>query len=101
MIKILNLKLVILLEFQNIRTFFTKGYTTNRSEEVFVINKVKNIVLQTHVINDLGEEEIVETFYKNELQKTNQKEFRIEKLIKGKDDKYRVVHKNVPIFLWQ
>ena len=33
-----------MLEFQNIRTFFTKGYTPNRSEEVFVINKVKNTV---------------------------------------------------------
>ena len=98
MIKILNLKLVILLEFQNIRTFFTKGYTTNRSEEVFVINKVKNIVLQTHVINDLGEEEIVETFYKNELQKTNQKEFRIEKVIKRKDNKLQGAPQKCPYF---
>ena len=33
---------------------------------------------------------IVRTFYKKELQKTNQKEFRIEKVIKRKDDKLYV-----------
>ena len=38
----------------------------------------------TYVINDLNCEEISGTFYENELQKTNQKEFRIEKVIKQK-----------------
>ena len=41
----------------------------------------------TYVINDLNGEEIVETFYENELQKTNQKEFRIAKVVKRKGDK--------------
>ena len=79
--KILNLKLVILLEFQNI---FADDYTPNLSEEVFVIKKVKNTVSWIHVINDLNSEEIVETFYGKELQKTNKKEFRIEKVIQKK-----------------
>ena len=35
---------------------FAKGYTTDRSEEVFVIKKVKNTVLWTYVISDLKEE---------------------------------------------
>ena len=39
------------------------------------------------VISDLNDEEIVVTFYKKELQKTNQKEFGIEKVIKRKVDK--------------
>ena len=43
-----------------------------------------------NVINDLNREEIVRTFYENELQKTNQKEFRIEKVIKRKGDKLYV-----------
>ena len=34
-----------------------------------------------HVINDLNGEEIIGTFYEEELQKTNQQEFRIEKVI--------------------
>ena len=44
--------------------------------------KTKNTVPWTYVINDLNEEEIAGTFYESELQKTNQKEFRIEKVIK-------------------
>ena len=40
MIKILSLKLVSLLEYQNIKTFFAKGFVPNWSEEVF-ITKVK------------------------------------------------------------
>ena len=67
-----------------------KGYTPNFSEEIFVIKKVKNTVPWTYVINDLNGEEIIETFYEKELQKTNQREFRIDKVIKRKDDKLYV-----------
>ena len=45
---------------------------------------------QTDVINDFNGEEIVGTFYENELRKTKQKEFRIEKVIKRKGDKLYV-----------
>ena len=41
----------------------------------------------TYVMSDFKGKEIVGTFYEKELQKTNQKEFRVEKLIKGKADK--------------
>ena len=41
-------------------------------------------------INDLNGKEIIGTFYEKELQKTNQKEFRIEKVIKRKGDKLYV-----------
>ena len=40
-----------------------------------------------YVINDLNGEKNIGTFYEKELQKTNQKEFRIEKVPKRKDDK--------------
>ena len=72
------------------KNIFAKGYTPNWSEEVFVIKKVKNTVPWTYVINDLNGEEIIGTFYEKELQKTNQKEFRIEKVIKRKGDKLYV-----------
>ena len=52
-----------------------------------MIIKVKNTVPWTCVTNDLNGEEIVETFYENEFQKTNQKEVRTEKVIKRKCDK--------------
>ena len=38
-------------------------------------------------INYLNGDEIIETFYEKELQKTNQQEFRIEKVVKKKGDK--------------
>ena len=44
----------------------------------------------THVIGDLNGEKIDGTFYKNELQKTDQKVFRVEKVIKRKDNKLYV-----------
>ena len=64
------------------KNIFAKGYTPNWSEEVFVIKEIKNTVPWTYVINDLNGEEITGTFYKNELQRTNQQDFRIEKVIK-------------------
>ena len=72
------------------KTIFAKGYTPNWFDEVFVIKKVKNTVLWTYVINDLNREEIVGTFHEKELQKTNQKEFRIENVIKRKGNKLYV-----------
>ena len=49
------------------------------SEEVFISSKIKNTVQWTYVINDLNGEEITRKFYEQELQKTNQKEFRTDK----------------------
>ena len=62
----------------------------NWSKEAFIISKIKNTVPRTYVINDLNGEEIIGTFYEKELQKTNQKEFRIEKVLKRKDNKLYV-----------
>ena len=55
-----------------------------------MIKKVKNTVSRTYVINDLKGKQIVRRFYKEELQKTNQKEFRIKKIIKRKGDDLHV-----------
>ena len=59
------------------KNIFAKGYTQNWAEEVFVVNKIKNTVPWTYVINNLNGEECIGTIYEKELQKTNQKEFRI------------------------
>ena len=69
---------------------FAKGYTPNWSEEVFVTRKIRNTVPWTCVIDDLNGEEITGTFYEKELQKIDQQEFRIEKVIKKKGDKLYV-----------
>ena len=65
-----------ILKYKNI---FAKGYTLNWREDVFMIKKVKNIAPLTYVISDLICKEIFERFCKKELQKTNQKVFRVER----------------------
>ena len=69
------------------KNIFAKGYTPNWSEEIFVIKEIKNTVPWTYVINEFNGDEIIGTFYKKELQKIDQQEFRIEKLIKKKGNK--------------
>ena len=59
-------------------------------KKFFLLKKLKNTVLWTYVISDLNGEEIVGSFHEKELQKTNQKEFRIEKVIKRKGNKLYV-----------
>ena len=55
-----------------------------------MIKEFKNTVSWTYVINDLNDEEITGIFYKRELQKVDQQEFRIEKVTKKKGDKLYV-----------
>ena len=72
------------------KNIFAKSYTPNWSEGVFVIKKFKNTVPWTYAIDDLNGEKITGTFYEKELQKIDQQEFRIEKVIKKKGDKLYV-----------
>ena len=59
-------------------------------EEVFVVSKNKNTVPWTYVVSDLNGEEITGSLYEKELQKTSQENFRIEKVLKRKGDKFYV-----------
>ena len=61
------------------KNIFAKGYMPNWSEEVFVVDKVKNTVPWIYVINDLNGEEITGTFYENELQKLIRKNLGLKK----------------------
>ena len=72
------------------KKIFAKGYTRNWSEEIFMIIEIKNTVPWTYVINDLNGEEIIGTFHEKELQKINEQEFRIEKVIKEMGNKLYV-----------
>ena len=75
------------------KSIFAKRYTPNWSE-IFMTEKVKNTVPWTYVINVLNGEEILKTLYEKEMQKTNQTEFRVEKVIKEKGDKLYVKWKS-------
>ena len=68
------------------KNIFANGYMPNWSEEIFDIKNIKNTVPWTYIINDLHGEEIIGTFYENELQGTKLNEFKIEKVIKRKGE---------------
>ena len=72
------------------KNIFAKGYTPNWSKEIFVVSKIKNTVPWTYVISDLNGQEITGSFYEKELRKTTQETFRIEKVLKRKNDKLYV-----------
>ena len=77
MVKILNLKLEIRLSYQNINFFLQKSMFEIGFKTCLWLKKIKNTLLWIYVISDLNEEECVGTFYKKELGKSNQKEFRV------------------------
>ena len=72
--------LVTISKYKNI---LAKGYTPNCSADILMIKKLKNTVPWTYLNINLNGDEIVATFYLNELQKVNE----IEKVIKRKADK--------------
>ena len=78
---------------------FSKVYKSNRSEKVLKMINVKNIVPWGHVIEALDGEEILGTFYEKELKKTNETEFRNEKVIKKKVDYYMLLENAMIICL--
>ena len=55
-----------------------------------MIKKVKDTVPWAYFTSDLKREETIGTFYEKKLQKTNQKKFMVEKVIKRKGDKLYV-----------
>ena len=67
---------------------------------VFDVNKIKNRVPWTHVVSDLNGEEITGCFCGKELQKTNQKEFSIENVLKRKGDKLFIKWKDNRFNSW-
>ena len=69
-------------EFQSTKIFLLKDMLL--TGVIFIIRQIKNTVPWTYVISDLNGEEIVGSFSEKGLQKTNQKEIRIEKVIKRK-----------------
>jgi len=69
------------------KSIFEKGYTPRWTEEVFVVSEVRYTDPITYKLKDFNDEEIKGSFCKQELQKTTQKMFRIEKVIKRKGDK--------------
>ena len=62
---------------------FDKAYTLRWTEEVFIISKIQLTIPVTYKITDYNSDEIQGSFYEQELQKTTQYIFTIEKILKA------------------
>ena len=78
-----------MLEYQNIKIFFSKGYIPNWSE-VFVIKKVKNSVPWTYIISDLNQEKLLKRFMKTNCKKQIKKSLEMKKYKREKVINWKV-----------
>ena len=78
-----------MLEVLNIKTLLLKDMLQIGQKKLLLLIKLK-MQFWTYTISDLNGEEITGSFYEKELQKINQKKFRIEKVLKIKGDKLYV-----------
>ena len=67
-----------------IKGLFEKGYLPNWSEALYVVQEVKKTIPITYIVKDTNGEVIAGSFYTEELQKSSQEVFRIEKIIRKK-----------------
>src|SRR6201995_1012763 len=66
------------------KSTFEKGYLPNWSEQLYMINKVQSTTPITYKLKNLLGEDIEGSFYQQELQKSYQEVYRIEKVIRKK-----------------
>ena len=67
-----------------IKGLFEKGYLPNWSEALYTVEKVNQTNPYTYSVHDMNGEEVLGSFYTEELQKSTQEVFRIEKVIRKK-----------------
>ena len=80
-----------------LKNTFEKSYTSNWSEEIFVIYDIKTTNVHYYFLKDLKGEKLDRSFYEQELLKTDMNEkdlYIIEKIIKKAGNKYLVKWKN-------
>ena len=68
------------------KDIFEKGFTVNWSDKIYTIREVVNTLPPTYKISD-DRGDIKGTFYEQELQKTRENTFRIEKVLRYKTER--------------
>ena len=66
------------------KSTFEKGYLPNWTEQLYIVEKVQETIPVTYKIKNLLGEEIEGSFYEEELQKSQQEVYRVEKVIRKK-----------------
>ena len=81
-----------------LKNIFEKGYTSNWSEQIYVIDDIKTSNVHYYYLKDLNGKKLDGIFYQEELLKTNIKDndlYVIEKIIKKIGNKYLVKWRGV------
>ena len=78
------------------KRLFEKGATANWSEEIFEISKIVRAKPTVYHIIDLDGEEVKGSFYKEQLQKTNQNIYRIDRIIRRRGNEALVKWSGYP-----
>ena len=86
--KMLNLKLLILLEYRNIKTFLQNVMFQIGLKTFLLVQKLNFFSSWKYVISDLKSEKIVGTFYEKELHKRSQKGDKLYVKSKGYDNSF-------------
>ena len=76
-----------------LKNTFEKGYTSNWSEQIYIIDDIKSSNVHYYYLKDLNGEKLDGAFYQEELLKTNIKDndlHIIEKIIKKVCNKYLI-----------
>ena len=76
-----------------LKNIFEKGYTSNWSEQIYIIDDIKSSNVHYYYLKDLNGKKLDGTFYQEELLKTNINDndfYVIEKIIKKVGNKYLV-----------
>ena len=75
------------------RKLFDKGFTPNWTEEIFVIDGILSTKPVTYRLVDLQGEAVTGSFHEQELQRSSQEIFRIEKVIRRDNKRKRALVK--------
>ena len=81
------------------KRLFEKGATANWSEEIFEITRVSDAMKTTptvYHIKDLAGEEIDGTFYREQLQKTEQSMYRLDRIVRKRRNEVLVKWSGYP-----
>ena len=82
-----------------LKNTFEKSYTSNYSEEIFIIYDIKTTNVHYYFLKDLSGEKLDGSFYEEELLKSDMKDndlYIIEKIISKNKNRYLVKWKNYP-----
>ena len=79
------------------KSLFTKGATANWSEEIFTVRKIrKDTDPIVYELRDLADEDVEGTFYKEQLQKTQQEIYRVDKIVRKRGNEVLVKWSGYP-----